>query len=300
MNKLTIIGSIAFDTIHTPAASKKDILGGSATFASMAASFFSPVSLISVVGTDFPEKYLNMFRTRKISTEGLELKKGETFRWEARYDRELCHRETLHTALNVFNDFRPCIPASVRPDDNLLLANIDPELQEWIFKQIKPRGLVACDTMNLWIQIKKKALLKLLKKVDILLLNDAEAMELSGENNLMNAARYIASKGARMSVIKKGEHGALFFSKGLGFIVPAYFLDMVIDPTGAGDTFAGAMMGYLSSKNKVTDTDLRRALIYGSILASFAVEKFSVDGLAALDHADIEERYRRFTKLTRF
>ncbi len=300
MRRLTVIGSIALDGVETPFGKKSDILGGSATFSSVSASFFSPVNLISVVGTDFPEKYLKMFAKRGVDTSGLEVKQGKTFRWKARYNYDLSHAETLDTQLNVFNGFRPSIPSIVTSKDNLLLANIDPELQDWIFERMKPTGLVACDTMNHWIQNKKKQLLKLLRKVDLFLLNDAEARQLSDETNLMEAAKAIASHGVKMLVIKKGEHGALFFSKGLKFIVPAYLLESIKDPTGAGDTFAGGMTGYLTASSKVTDGVLRKALAYGSILASFAVEEFSVDGLLKATPAKVARRFGHFEKLTRF
>ena len=298
--KLTIIGSVALDSVETPFGKREEVLGGSATYASLSASFFAPVNLISVVGTDFPKKYFKMFSDRNVDTAALEQKKGKTFRWKARYHYDLSYAETLSTHLNVFTDFRPTIPPSVTSKDNLLLANIDPELQGWIFEKVNPGGLVACDTMNLWIEHKKKPLLKLLKKVDLFLLNDAEARQLSGETNLLEAARYISDRGVKMIVIKKGEHGALFFSGKLGFMVPAYLLEKISDPTGAGDTFAGGMIGYLSSRPRITDKVLRRSLVYGSILASFAVEEFSIEGLLKTTRADIDERYDHFEKLTKF
>ncbi|MFC1644095.1 PfkB family carbohydrate kinase [Candidatus Omnitrophota bacterium] len=298
--KLTVIGSVAMDSVETPFGKREDVLGGSATYASLSASFFTPVNLISVVGADFPKKYFTMFKKRNIDTAGLEQKKGKTFRWKARYHYDLSYAETLSTHLNVFDGFRPSIPANVRSKDNLLLANIDPELQDWIFERVKPTGLVACDTMNLWIEHHKKALLKLLKKVDLFLLNDAEARQLSGQTNLLEAARYIASKGAKMTVIKKGEHGVLFFSDKLRFVVPAYLLEEIADPTGAGDTFAGGMLGYLSKSSKITDRTLRRSLVYGSILASFTVENFSAEGLLKTTLKGINARYEHFEKLTRF
>jgi sugar/nucleoside kinase (ribokinase family) len=298
--KLTVIGSVALDTIETPGSVKREILGGSATYSSFSASFFTPVNLISVVGKDFPEKYINLLHKRGVDTSGLEQKDGKTFRWKARYDKDLGHATTLDTQLGVFAGFRPEIPKSVSPDTNLLLANIDPELQSYIFHQLRPKGLVACDTMNLWITHTRKALLGLLKKVDIFLLNDEEARMLSGEKNLMEAARFCESRGAKMVVIKKGEHGALFFSKGLNFMLPAYLLEEIHDPTGAGDTFAGGMLGYLSSRTRITSQDLRRALVYGTIMASFAVERFAADGLLKTKLADIKRRVARFEKLTRF
>lgn len=298
--KVTVIGSIAFDSVETPDGKMSNVLGGSATYASIAASFFNPVNLISVVGSDFPLKHLEMFKRRKIDTSGLERKEGKTFRWKARYHKDFAYAETLSTELNVFTDFKPSIPKDIKTSDSLLLANIDPELQDRIFKKIRPSGLVACDTMNHWIANKKPELLKLLKKVDLFLLNDEEARMLSGEKNLLKAARYISSKGAKMIVIKKGEHGSLFFSGGLSFIVPAYLLEIIVDPTGAGDTFVGAMMGYLSKKTRITRDDLRKAMVYGSILASFTVQDFSIDGLLSKSINDINSRYRNFRNLTRF
>ncbi|MFH1837512.1 MAG: PfkB family carbohydrate kinase [Candidatus Omnitrophota bacterium] len=295
---LTVIGSVALDSIETPFGKKKDILGGSATYASVSASFFTKVNLISVIGTDFPKRYLDVLKKAKVDLSGLEQKKGKTFRWEARY-LDINHAETLSTHLNVFDGFLPNIPKKIGSKGDLLLANIDPELQEWIFDRIRPSGIVACDTMNLWITHKKKALEKLLKKVDLFLLNDAEAKQLSGESNLLEAAKYIASKGAKMTVIKKGEHGALFFAPTLKFMMPAYLLEEIKDPTGAGDTFAGGMVGYLSKQKKITDKKLRKALEYGSILASFAVENFSAESLAKVGRKAINKRFKHFEKLTK-
>ncbi|MBD3425979.1 MAG: sugar kinase [Candidatus Omnitrophica bacterium] len=298
--KLTVIGSTALDSIETPFGKKEEILGGSATYASISASFYTPVNLISVVGSDFPQKYIRLFKKRNIDITGLEKKRGKTFRWKAKYRYDMNYAETLDTRLGVFDDFRPVIPKNVSSKCNLLLANIDPELQSYIFHQINPTGLVACDTMNLWIENSRKSLLKLLGKVDLFLLNDAEARQISGETNLIEAARFIASKGTKMIVIKKGEHGALFFSEGLRFMVPAYLLETIKDPTGAGDTFAGGMLGYISKHSRITDKVLRRALVYGSIMASFAVERFSADGLLKTKPADVQRRIRHFEKLTRF
>lgn len=298
--KLTVLGSTALDSIETPFGKKNDILGGSATYSSIGASFFTGVNLISVVGTDFPAKYMLMFKKRKIDTQGLEIKNGKTFRWRAKYNFDMSMATTLSTKLGVFEDFKPNVPDTIDSNCNLLLANIGPDLQQHVLNKVKPTGLVACDTMNLWIDTQKKALLKLFKKVDLLLVNDAEARQLSGEASLFKAAKWLRSKGVKMVVIKKGEHGALFFSNKLGFIVPAYLLEEVHDPTGAGDTYAGAMMGYLSRCRKVNDRNLRRALVYGSIMASFAVERFSADGLLKTRAKQIHDRYDHFQKLTRF
>ncbi len=298
--RLTVIGTVAFDGVETPHGKRDKVLGGSASFASLSASFFTPVNLISVVGTDFPRKNFTMFEKRNIDTTGLKRKKGKTFFWKARYASDLSYAKTLKTCLNVFEGFKPDIPPNVDPNDNVFLANIDPELQDWIFEKIKPWGLVAADTMNLWIKTQRKPLLKLMKKVDLFLLNDEEAFMLSGERNLVNAAKYVLSRGPKMVVIKKGEHGSFFLSKRSCFIVPAYLLEEVVDPTGAGDTFAGGMIGYLSRRRRITDNDLRKAIVYASILASFTVEKFSVDGLLATSKKKITDRYRRFKRLTKF
>ena len=295
--KLTIIGSMAFDSVETPYGTKGEVLGGSATYSSLSASFFVPVNLISVVGTDFPKKYYTMFHKRNINTEGLEEKEGKTFRWVAKYNDDMSYAQTIRTDLNVFEGFRPQIPSNIKANHNLLLANIDPDLQDWIFRQIKPSGLVACDTMNLWITHKKKSLLRLLKKIDIFLLNDAEARQLSDEENLLKAGRFLCSKGAKMVVIKKGEHGVLFFRNGLEFMSPAYLLTKFCDPTGAGDTFAGGMLGYLSKSKKLTDRKIRQSLLYGSILASFTVEKFSAEGLLKTDFSTVEQRIKHFQDL---
>jgi sugar/nucleoside kinase (ribokinase family) len=298
--RLTVIGSAALDSIETNSVLRADILGGSSVYAGISASFFAPVDIISVVGRDFPAKYLRALEKRKIGISGLEIKDGNTFRWKARYDEDLAHAETLKTELNVFDGFTPRIPKTIRRGDNLLLANIDPELQNYIFHKISPSGIVACDTMNLWIETRRKELLKLLKKVDIFLLNDAEARQLSGEKNLLNAAKYISSRGVGMTVIKKGEHGALFFSDDISFMMPAYLLRKVNDPTGAGDTFAGAMLGYITGRKVLRPEVLRRSLVYGSIMASFAVERFSAVGLLKVTKEDIKKRYEHFRSLTRF
>lgn len=298
--RLTVLGSTALDTIETPFGKRTDILGGSATYSSISASFFTPVNLISVVGTDFPKKYIDLFKRRDIDTAGLEVKKGKTFHWKAKYNFDMSCATTLSTRLGVFESFDPKVPASISSKCNLLLANIAPDLQMQVLKKVKPQGLVACDTMNLWIEHNKRSLLKLLKGIDLMLVNDAEARQLSGEASLFDAAKYISSHGVKMLVIKKGEHGALFFARNLGFIVPAYLLERFKDPTGAGDTFAGAMMGFLSKCRKVNERNLRRSLVYGTIMSSFAVERFSADGLIKTTHADIEDRYRHFEHLTRF
>lgn len=297
---ILVVGSVAIDSIQTPFGKQDEVLGGSATFSSIAASFFNKVNIVAVVGNDFPKKYISLFKDNGVGTEGLEVAKGKTFRWKGRYDFDLNSARTISTHLNVFKDFDPHIPHHMRGAQFVFLANIDPDLQFRVLKQMHRPKLVACDSMNYWITHKRKSLERLLNKVDMLLLNDAEARQLSGESNLLKAARLIISFGPKAVIIKKGEHGALYFSKGSHFIVPAYLLETLYDPTGAGDTFAGGMIGYLSTARKVSEAQIRKAIVYGSIMASFAVEDFSVNRLLDLSMAEIRARYNQFRKITKF
>ncbi len=297
---ILVVGSVALDSIETPFGKKKEILGGSATFFSISASFFDKVNIIAAVGEDFPKKYLQLLKDRRIGTGGIAVNKGKTFRWEGRYEYDMNIAHTLATHLNVFQNFAPEIPHSLRNSKILFLANIDPDLQNSVLRQVNRPKLIACDSMNHWITSKKRSLEKFLHKVDIFLLNDAEARQFSGEANLMKAARAIVSKGPKSVVIKKGEHGVIYYSKGGHFVAPAYPLENVYDPTGAGDTFAGGVIGYLSRAGKMNDTIIRRSMVYGSIMASFAVEDFSVNRLLNIGLSDIHKRYSEFKKLTRF
>lgn len=297
---ILVVGSVALDSIETPFGNKREILGGSATFFSISASFFDKVNIIATVGEDFPKKYLQLLKNRKIGTGGITVNKGKTFRWEGRYEYDMNVAHTLATHLNVFQNFAPEIPRSLRNPKVLFLANIDPDLQESVLRQVNRPKLIACDSMNHWITSKKRSLEKFLHKVDMFLLNDAEARQFSGEANLMKAAKMIVSKGPKSVVIKKGEHGVIYYSKKCHFVAPAYPLEDVYDPTGAGDTFAGGVIGYLSKADRINDTAIRKSMVYGSIMASFAVEDFSVNKLLKASMGDINKRYSDFKKLTRF
>ncbi len=295
------VGSVALDTVETPFGKVVDALGGSASFFSASARFFVPVSIVAVVGSDFPKKHLTLFKKLGIDAKGLQtVEGGRTFRWSGRYSYDLNNPKTLKTELNVFENFRPVLTPEESRKKYIFLANIDPEIQRSVLKQAKNPSLIACDTMNFWIASKKPTLLKLLKDVDIFLCNDGEARELSGEFNLIQAARWILSRGPSLLVIKKGEHGVVCFSKRSLFTAPAYLLERIFDPTGAGDTFAGGFIGSLAKAGRITDADVRRAVIYGSVLASYNVESFSLDRLAALKQGDIDRRYKHFGELTRF
>ena len=297
---ILVVGSVAYDTVETPFGKAERVLGGSASFFSVAASFFTPVRLVAVVGEDFGETQLAAFRGRQIDLDGLERTAGKTFHWQGKYSYDLNHRDTVCTDLNVFEFFKPRLPQSYRDVENVFLGNIDPELQLDVLQQVERPRLVACDTMNFWIGGKLEALRRTLARVDVLLVNDAEARELSGEWNVVKAARAIRSMGPRTLVVKKGEHGVLMFSDAGSFAAPAYPLEDVFDPTGAGDTFAGGFMGYLAGAADGGEATLRRAIIMGSTLASFCVEAFSLDRLLRLTRPEIDERFRLFKKLTHF
>lgn len=291
---------MALDSLETPFGKREEALGGSATFFSMAASFFNRVNIVATVGKDFPKRHIALFGKKGIGTEGLHIADGKTFRWKGWYDYDLNTAHTVYTHLNVFKDFEPKVPAALKYPEHLFLANIDPDLQLSVLKQVRRPKLVACDSMNYWIDTKKKSLMRLLEQVDLFLLNDGEARQLTGEANLLKAARKILSYGPKAVVVKKGEHGVIYFSRSSHFISPAYLLETVRDPTGAGDTFAGGMIGYLSTVKKIDDRAICRGIAYGSILASFTVEGFSVDRLAVISAGDIRRRYEHFKKITRF
>lgn len=292
---------MALDSLETPFGKKEWILGGSATYFSIAASIFNKVNMVAVVGEDFPNKYLGLFKRRGIGTEGLVVRKpGKTFRWKGRYDYDLNTAHTIDTCLNVFKDFKPEVPRHLGDSEFIFLANIDPELQYNVLEQVRRPRFIACDSMNYWIENKKKALERLLDRVDILLLNDAEVRQFSGESNLIKAARTIVSGGPKALIIKKGEHGVLYFSKSSHFVAPAYPLEKTCDPTGAGDTFAGGFIGFLSKAKKIDESSIRRGIIYGSILASFAVEGFGVERLLGISMRDVEARYDHFEQMTKF
>ncbi len=297
---LLVVGSVAFDSVRTPHGQADEVLGGTATYSSVAASWFGPVRVIGVVGEDFGERQLQVFRTRSIDTTGLERVSGRTFRWRGEYKGAMNEAHTLETQLNVFEHFAPKIPASYLDSRFVFLGNIDPVLQRHVREQLPQANLVALDSMNFWITGKLEDLKKTLRTVDLLLINEGEARMLAGQMNLKKAAAVIRAMGPRSVVVKRGEHGVTLFSGGSVFSAPAYPLDEVLDPTGAGDTFAGGFMGHLARTGDLSEANLRRAVVYGSVMASFAVEEFSLERLLRLTPQEIETRYREFKTLTHF
>jgi sugar/nucleoside kinase (ribokinase family) len=295
---LVAVGSVALDSVETPFGRKEDVLGGSASFFSVAASFFSPVKMVAVVGEDFPEEHLAFFRSRKLDLEGVRREKGKTFRWKGKYTYELNEAHTLETHLNVFQSFAPELPTSYREAEYLFLGNIHPELQLKVLSQIKSPKLVAADTMNFWISGELAALKKTLQKVNLLFINDGEARQLAQEHNVVKAARAILAMGPQRVAIKRGEYGALLFDKEHVYACPAYPLEDVFDPTGAGDSFAGGFMGYLSTQKKLEHATLRQAMGMGTVLASFNVEQFSLERLRTLQRSEIDARYSKLLELT--
>ncbi len=288
---LLVVGSIALDSVETPFGRRDDVLGGSASYFSLCASFFGPTRMVAVVGDDFPEEHVRFFAARGIDLAGLVRRPGRTFRWKGRYEFDLNTAHTLDTQLNVFAEFRPELPAAYRDSEYVFLGNIDPDLQRAVLDQVKAPRLVACDTMNFWIESKRESLMKTLKRVDLLFVNDAEARELAGESNIVKAARRILSFGPRAVVVKRGEYGALFFSGEEVFASTAVPLASVFDPTGAGDSFAGGFMGYVARSRREDHGTMRRAIVLGSVLASFTVEQFSLDRLRTLTPEEIRARY---------
>ena len=297
---ILVVGSVAMDSVKTPFGSVENALGGSATYFSVSASYFSHVNLVAVVGSVFPAGYLDVLKKHDISLEGLQTVPGKTFRWKGQYTYDLNQAETLDTQLNVFAHFSPRIPEAYRNSKYVFLGNIDPELQREVLRQVKNPTLVACDTMNFWIERKPQELKKTLKHVDILVINEAEVRQLAQESSLVKAAKVICSWGPKALVIKRGEYGVLFFNRHHVFSAPAYPLEAVFDPTGAGDTFAGGFMGYIAKSGKLDDGHLRRAIVFGSIMASFDVEDFSLNRLRALNWKKITQRFAHFKKLTHF
>lgn len=295
-----MVGSIALDTVQTPFGEAADAIGGAAVFFASAASLLHPVQLVGVVGDDYPLEALERLRKRGVDLEGVEKAKGESFRWKGKYSYDLQGRETLETRLGVFAAFQPKIPAAYRNAEWVFLANIDPELQLSVLDQIKQPKLVACDTMNYWIQSKRDVLMELLRHVDILMVNDAEARELSGDWNVYRAARWILSRGPTRVVIKQGVYGAVLVEPDRVFYVPAFPLEKVFDPTGAGDAFAGGFMAHLARSGDVTPQGLKRAMVFGATMGSFAVEDFSINRFEAIDRAEVLARARAFRDLVYF
>ena len=296
-----VVGSVALDSVETPFGKADQVLGGSGTFFSASASHLAPVQLVGVIGTDFPVDALrSALASRPIDLSGLECADGASFRWRGRYRHDLNMAETLETHLGVFSNFAPKIPENFRKTPFVFLGNIDPRLQLEVLEQVAKPKLVACDTMNFWIESRRPDLMALLEQVDLITLNDAEARQLTDEYNLVRAARWIMRRGPRHVVIKKGEHGAFMFTQESIFFAPAYPLESVFDPTGAGDSFAGGFMGYLARSGDLSEANLRRAVVYGSAMGSFAVEKFSIDRLLEITPDDIRRRVADFHRLVVF
>ncbi|MGA2261822.1 MAG: PfkB family carbohydrate kinase [Acidobacteriota bacterium] len=294
------VGSVALDSVKTPFGREEEILGGSATYFSIAASYFTDVSIVAVVGEDFPAHHVASLQKLGIDTSGLERKPGKTFRWKGEYGFDLNTARTLDTQLNVFSDFSPKLLAAQRTLDHLFLGNIDPDLQRNVLEQMERPRVIACDTMNYWIGKKPDSLRQTLAQVDILLVNDAETRQLAREANLVRAARIILGWGPKTIVIKRGEYGALMIDGKSAFGAPAFPLEEVVDPTGAGDSFAGGFVGYLAAKRSCDQAALRKAVVFGSVMASFNVSEFGPRRLAALTYAEIEARFREFRALTHF
>ncbi len=295
-----MVGSIALDAVKTPFGAVDNVLGGSASYFSTAASFFTDVSLVGVVGEDFPEDAISLFRERGIDIDGLERVAGKTFRWQGEYGYDLNEAITLDTQLNAFEHFRPKLPPRYQDNAYVFLANIDPELQLEVLAQVKHPRFVACDTMNYWIQGKLAPLKAVLQRVDLLTINEGEARQLAQEPNIVRAARTILAMGPKTLIIKRGEYGALMFNGATTFFAPAFPLENVYDPTGAGDTFAGGFMGYLANVDAVSEETMRQALIMGSTMASFNVESFSLERLKSLTYPEIRDRFRAFKSLVTF
>lgn len=301
-NSVLIVGSVALDSVETPFGKVEKVLGGAAVYSSVAASFFAPVCLVGVVGDDFPEEHLEFLASRDIDMRGLRVVPGKkTFHWKGAYFGDLNDAHTIDTELNVFEEFRPELPAEYRSCKYVFLANIDPDLQLEVLSQIESPRLVACDTMNFWIERKRAQLLEVLKRVDIAFMNDAEARQLTAEPNLNRAASEIHKLGPKYVIVKKGEHGAvLYCDSDLCFIAAPYPLYEVVDPTGAGDSFAGGFMGYMARTGVINRDHLRRAVVYGSTLASFNVQDFSLNRLRSLTMDDINRRYEEFRRIVHF
>ena len=297
---ILVVGSVALDSVKTPFGQVDDALGGSGTYFSVSASNFTKVQLVAVVGNDFPQEHVDLLKKHDVDLEGLQVTDGKTFRWKGYYEFDLNEAHTLETHLNVFESFHPELPESYRDAEYVFLANIDPELQLEVLRQVRNPKLVACDTMNFWIDGKRDALLETLKHIDMLVINDAEARQLADEPNLVKAARKIISMGPETLIVKRGEYGVLMFRKDSIFSAPAYPLEAVFDPTGAGDTFAGGFLGSLAASGETSEEAIRTSIIYGSVMASYNVESFSLERLKTLKQSEIEQRFRYFKKLTEF
>ncbi|MDT0643613.1 PfkB family carbohydrate kinase [Zunongwangia sp. F363] len=302
MSKLLIVGTVAFDAIETPFGKTDKILGGAATYIGLSASHFDTNSaIVSIIGDDFPQEYLDLFQNNNINIEGIELVEGgKTFFWSGRYHNDLNSRDTLETQLNVLADFQPVVPQSFKDAEFVMLGNLHPLVQLSVLEQVENPKLVVLDTMNFWMDNALEDLKKVISKVDVITINDEEARQLSGEYSLVKAARKIEEMGPKYVVIKKGEHGALLFHEEEIFFAPALPLEEVFDPTGAGDTFAGGFSGYLAKTEDISFENMKNAIIYGSNLASFCVEKFGTERMQELSKEEVHSRLREFRKLTQF
>ena len=297
---ILVVGSIALDTVETPFGKSDDALGGSALFFGNAASFFAPVNIVGVVGQDFDISQIEYLRQKSVDFSGLMIESGSTFRWGGRYHKDVNMRDTLFTHLNVFETFKPVIPTHYRDSELIFLANIDPELQLDVLRQIKKPRLTVLDTMNFWINGKRDALMELVRQVDVMILNDEELCDLTGNVNIYDGGMELLEHGLKALVIKKGQHGAVLLDREGRFLAPAYPVARVVDPTGAGDTFAGGFMGHLATCKTLDDTAFRHAVIYGTVAASFVVEDFSFDRLKQIDRTDLNDRFEKIRTMTRF
>ena len=297
---ILVVGSVALDSVETPFGSAERVIGGSGVFFSAAASLLSPVRLVAVVGDDYPFEKLEFLSDRGVDLSGVERAEGESFFWAGRYSDDMNSRDTLETRLGVFGDFKPRVPDAHRDSRYVFLGNVDPVLQLEVVEQVRNPTSVICDTMNYWIEGSREALVELLKHVDILMVNDEEARQLAGEHNLLKAASWIQDRGPTHVVVKKGEHGAILFGPDQIFFAPGFPLEVIFDPTGAGDAFAGGFVGHLASVDSQEPGDLRRAMVYGSVMGSFAVESFSVDRFRSLTEAEILRRVVKFKEMTAF
>lgn len=300
MPPVLVVGSIALDSVETPFGKADEVLGGSGTFFSASASHLADVRLVGVVGNDYPLDRLRQLEQRNVDLSGIEQADGASFRWRGRYRHDLNSAETLETHLGVFSHFQPKIPSAWTKPDFLFLANIDPRLQLAVLKQVERPKLIASDTMNFWIESRRPELLEVIKHVDLITLNDGEARQLTEQTNLVQAARWIMARGPKHVIIKKGEHGAFLFTEDRLFFAPAYPLESVYDPTGAGDSFAGGFIGYLARTGDLSEANMRRAVVYGSAMGSFAVERFSIERLMTVTRAEIDQRVREFRQLVAF
>tara|TARA_B100000959_G_scaffold13884_1_gene13703 strand:- start:698 stop:1591 length:894 start_codon:yes stop_codon:yes gene_type:complete len=296
---LTVFGSTALDTIRTPKKTLRDVLGGAATFAAISASFFTKPGLIAVVGDDFPKKYYNILE-KNLDVRGLSILKGKTFRYDGKYDKNLSVRETLKTELNVLADFKPNVPEEYQKSDFVYLANNDPAQNTKIIKEFDNVKFSMCDTIEFWIKTKRNDVIKMIKSVDAVVINDEEAKLLTKEDNLIKCAKKIMAWGTSYVIIKKGEHGSLFFYEDLIFPSVGFSLESVLDPTGAGDSFAGAMIGYLASKKKTTISEIKKSIVFGNVMGSFAVERYGLEGILRLKKSDINKRVKQYEKMVSF